>query len=156
MKDVSVARLYVLRAMYLFIAVGLAATIWPAYLRSFEGVEHMKGVVRSVLVAVSLLAILGIRYPLRMLPLLFFELLWKSLWIAGVGLPLWLAGGMDAANAETMFANLMGLVLIPLAMPWRYVVASYVKAPGDRWRGAARQEPDLPLHGSRVGTATAG
>jgi hypothetical protein len=39
----------------------------------------MRGVVRSVLAAVSLLAVLGIRYPLKMLPLLFFELVWKTI-----------------------------------------------------------------------------
>jgi hypothetical protein len=33
----------------------------------------MRGVVASMLTAVSLVAVLGLRYPLAMLPLLFFE-----------------------------------------------------------------------------------
>ena len=45
--------------------------------------------------AVSLLAVLGLRYPLQMLPLLFFELLWKSIWVLAFGLRLWAAGGLD-------------------------------------------------------------
>jgi len=28
----------------------------------------------------------------------------------------------------------MGVVLVPLVVPWPYVVAHYVKKPGDRWR----------------------
>jgi hypothetical protein len=39
------------------------------------------------LAAISLLALLGIRYPLKMLPLLFFEFLWKAVWVLGWGLP---------------------------------------------------------------------
>jgi hypothetical protein len=139
MNDVSTLRLYVLRAIYLFIFVGLAVIMWPLYLRSPEGLEHMKGVVRSVLVAVSLLALLGIRYPLKMLPLLFFELLWKLLWMLAVGLPLWYSGNLDAANAGTIFDNTVGLVLLPLAIPWGYVWTHYVKASGDRWTGRAME-----------------
>ena len=39
--------------------------------------------------ALSILAVLGVRYPFKMLPLLFFELLWKVMWLVGWGLPLW-------------------------------------------------------------------
>ena len=137
MQDVSTFRLYVLRAMYLVIAAGLAVYIWPVYLKAPQGVEHMRGVVLSVLAAVSLLAVLGIRYPLQMIPLLLFELLWKVLWIAAIGFPLWRAGALAGGEAQTMFDNLLGLVLVPLALPWRYVIATYVRRPGDRWRGSA-------------------
>ena len=94
----------------------------------------MRGVVRSVLGAVALLSVLGIRYPVRMLPLLFFELVWKSIWVLSFGLPLWSAHRLDAGTGETMQACLMGVVLFPLVIPWRYVFTHYVKAPGDRWR----------------------
>ena len=119
--------------MYLLIVVGLGFHIWPGLLHHPTNVEHMDGVVRSVLAAVSLLAALGIRYPLQLLPLLFFELLWKSIWILAFGLPLWSAQQLDPDTRETLNACLMGVVLVPLVMPWRYVFANYVKAPGDRW-----------------------
>jgi hypothetical protein len=92
--------------------------------------------VRSVLGAVSLLALLGVRYPVKMLPLLFFELIWKSIWVLAFGLPLWLDHKLDANTAETLFACLMGIVLVPIAIPWGYVFQHYFGAPGDRWRGA--------------------
>jgi len=97
--------------------------------------EHLRGVVRSILGTVSLLAILGIRYPLKMLPLLLFELIWKTMWVVSFGYPLWAAHALDPDTRETLKACLMGVVLVPLALPWRYVLANYVKAPGDRWRG---------------------
>jgi hypothetical protein len=83
-------------------------------------------VVGSVLGAVSLLALMGIRYPLKMLPLLFFEFLWKSMWVVGWGLPLRFTGSQD-----TLVACLMGVILVPLVMPWGYVFKQFLKAPGD-------------------------
>lgn len=138
--DVSLARLYALRATYLLIVVGLGPTIWPLLLGAPERAEHFRGVTWCLLGAVTLLALLGIRYPLRMLPLLFFELAWKLTWLAAIGLPLRAAGQLEGAFAETWFANLLGIVIFPLAIPWGYVVRTYVRAPGDRWtRSEARR-----------------
>ena len=93
----------------------------------------MGSVVLSVLGAFALLAVLGIRYPLKMLPLLLFELLWKSIWVLAFGLPLVLSGRLGPETTETLTACLMGVVLVPLVMPWGYVLKHYLKAPGARW-----------------------
>ena len=84
--------------------------------------------------ALTLLSLLGVRYPLKMLPLLFFELAWKTVWVLSFGLPLWLAGQLDAGTAETLQACLFGVVLCPLVIPWGYVRRHYFAAPGDAWR----------------------
>ena len=132
MSEVSTFRLYLLRAMYLFMAVGLAIFELPALLHP-ETLSRLDSVVLSVLGAFALLAVLGIRYPLKMLPLLFFELLWKSIWVLAFGLPLFLSGELDPNTTETLTACLMGVVLVPLVMPWGYVLKHYLKAPGARW-----------------------
>jgi hypothetical protein len=132
MSEVSTFRLYLLRAMYLFIAVGLAIFKLPALLHP-ENLSRYPSVVLCVLGTFALLAVLGIRYPLKMLPLLFFELLWKSIWILVFGLPLLLSGQLDPGTTETLTSALTGVVLVPLVMPWGYVLKQYVKAPGDRW-----------------------
>jgi hypothetical protein len=88
---------------------------------------------RAVLGAVSLLALLGVRYPLKMLPLLLFELLWKSIWVLAFGLPLWLNHQLDPNTRNVLGACLVGVVLTPLVLPWGYVVSHYLKASGDRW-----------------------
>jgi hypothetical protein len=144
MHEVSTLRLNVLRATYLLIAVGMGFQIWPMILRHPADVAHMTGVVRSMLGAITLLSVLGIRYPLKMLPLLFVEWVWKAVWVLSFGLPLWSAGQLDAGTAETMQACLLGVVLVPLVMPWGYVWAHYVRAPGDRWRGRASAPGVLP------------
>lgn len=133
MSEVSTFRLYALRAVYLLIAVGLGISEWPVILSPSENLSHSSSLVRAVLGAVSLLAALGIRYPLRMLPLLFFEFLWKTIWVLAYGLPLWSAQELDPNTRDTLYGCLMGVVLVPLVMPWGYVFRHYLKAPGDRW-----------------------
>lgn len=133
MNGVSVFRLYVLRATYLLIVVGLGMMIWPLLLGSPETAGHFQGVTWCLLGTVALLALLGLRYPLKMLPLLFFELIWKATWVIAIGLPLRSAGQLEGAFAETWFANLMGLVIFPLAIPWGYVVRTYIRERGERW-----------------------
>jgi len=68
-----------------------------------------------------------------MLPVMLFEFLWKAVWVAAIGLPLWRAGKLDADAAETFKACLMGVILVPLIIPWSYFWAHYMKAPADRW-----------------------
>lgn len=134
MNDVSTFRLHLMRATYLLIIAGLAFTIWPGVIQHGEGVDLGDGVVSSLLATVSVLAALGIRYPLRMLPVLLFELIWKSIWLIAFALPLWSAHQIDAETAETVKACLMGILIFPIAIPWPYVFANYVKKAGDRWR----------------------
>jgi len=135
MSDVSIFRLYLLRAMYLLIAVGLGVTVWPGILLPGDNVSHMGSVVRSMLGALALVALLGLRYPIKMLPMLLFELTWKVIWVVVFALPPWLSGELDAARQQTLIDCLVGVVLVPIAVPWGYVFRHYLRAPGDRWRG---------------------
>ena len=134
MSELSTFRLYLLRAGYLIIAVGLALLIWPGVIHPPENLPHMNSVVRSLLCAVSLLAALGVRYPLKMLPLMFFELVWKTVWVLAFGLRLWSADRLSPDMAGTLNDCIFGIVLVLVVTPWDYVYRHYVKAPGDQWR----------------------
>ena len=112
----------------------------------------MNSVVCSLLAAVSVLAAVGIRYPLQMLPVLLFEILWKSIWLIVVALPLWSANQIDARTWQTVRDCLYGAILIPL-IPWRYVVSEYVAKSGDRWRRTVRTRSASALGGDESRTA---
>ena len=131
--QVSLPRLYALRAGYLLIGVGLAVTHWPTFLQDVQQWQPAEGAVNSMLAALSLLAFLGVRYPLQMLPLLFFEVAFKLFWFAVVGLPLWAADAMDRAMQDMAFANAF-VVLVLAVIPWSYVLTHYGIQRGDRWR----------------------
>ena len=151
MSEVSTFRLYVLRAGYLYIALGLAIFKLPALLHP-ENLSRLESVVLSVLCAFALLAVLGIRYPLKMLPLLFFEFVWKAIWVVAFGLPLWLSGQLGPETTETLTACLNGVVLVPIVTPWGYVLKHYLRAPGDRWgkREATKGQPAVVASNGRA------
>jgi hypothetical protein len=133
MSEVSLLRLYALRAGYLLLVVGLGIVIWPGIIHHEKPWTLMQGVVHCMLAAMSALAILGLRYPLQMLPLLLFEVAWKLLWLIVVALPRWSAHQMDADTLETANDCLLVVVFL-IVIPWPYVFANYVMKPGDRWR----------------------
>jgi hypothetical protein len=128
--NVSLVRLYVLRAAYLLLVVGLGAMIVPDIL-SHRLID--RGVIASLLGCVWLLAFIGLRHPLTMLPLLMFELGWKSIWMIAYGLPQWAAGQFPPTFAEDFFNIALGVILMPLVIPWPYVWRHYVTRPGARW-----------------------
>ncbi|MDQ0876168.1 hypothetical protein QFZ77_004827 [Paenibacillus sp. V4I3] len=78
-----------LRALYLHIIMGLGIEVWPGVIHHEKPWELMEGVVQCMLAAFSALSVLGLRYPLQMLPLLLWELVWKSIWLIVVALSLW-------------------------------------------------------------------
>ena len=129
-NEVSLVRIYVLRAMYLLLVVGLGAMIVPEIL-SHEPTS--RGVIPSLLGAVWLLAFLGLRYPLAMLPLLMFELAWKAIWMIAYGLPQWSSGQVPPTFAEDFFNIATGAILL-FIIPWGYAWRHFVKRAGDRWR----------------------
>ncbi|HSQ99742.1 MAG TPA: hypothetical protein VLM36_07480 [Sphingomicrobium sp.] len=129
--EVSLVRLYVLRATYLLLVVGLGATIAPIL---FRHEPLARGVIPSLLGAVWLLAFVGLRYPLQMLPLLIFEFAWKTIWLIAFGLPQWSSGQLPPTFAEDFKAIAAGVILMPIVIPWSYVYRHYVKQPASRWR----------------------
>jgi len=129
--EVSLVRLYVLRATYLLLVVGLGAMIVPVL---FNHEPMARGVIPSLLGAVWLLAFVGLRYPLQMLPLLMFEFVWKTIWMVAFGLPQWSSGQLPPTFAEDFKAIAAGVILMPIVIPWGYVYRHYVKQQANRWR----------------------
>jgi hypothetical protein len=136
MRTLSTLRLYLLRAFYLVLVIGLGMQMWPAMIHQIYSTKVDAGALTCMLWALSALSILGVRYPVQMLPLLLFEITWKVAWLLTVALPHWLRGQWNQALTSTTFAVGLIVILIPL-VPWSYVYECYVKNPGDRWsRGA--------------------
>jgi hypothetical protein len=72
-----------------------------------------------------------------MLPVLLFELFWKSIWLVAIALRLWFTHQLDADTLKTLSIFLRTVVICLIVIPWRYVLANYVRKPGDRWRRVA-------------------
>ena len=130
--ELSLTQQHLMRAGYLLMVVGLALKKWPL-LPDAHTMPLYEGVTLCLLVAMSLLAFLGLRYPIKLLPLLLFESTWKLLWLGLVALPKAIDGSLDKATSDIAF-NCSFVILILAVTPWGYVWRTYVRASGDRWR----------------------
>ena len=131
--ELTTRRLNVLRIGYAFMGVGLAVVKWPVLFQNVQSLPVMEGVVACLLTAMSLLAFLGLRYPVRMLPILVFEVIWKVIWIAAVAIPHLVSDDLNAETSDLLF-RCSFVVVILAVIPWRYVWNNYVRMPGDAWR----------------------
>ena len=129
---VSLTRLYLLRLGYLFMGAGLALVKWPL-LPDADTLPLYEGVTLCLLTAMSLLALVGLRHPVKLLPVLLFETAWKILWLALVALPTAASGRLDDGTTEVL-VNCSFVVVIIAVVPWPHVWRTYVRSPGDRWR----------------------
>ena len=71
-SDLTLTRLHLMRLGYLVMGLGLAVVKWPR-LADASDLPLYEGVTLCMLTAMSLLALLGLRHPVAMLPVLVFE-----------------------------------------------------------------------------------
>jgi hypothetical protein len=137
---VSLLRLYTLRLCYLILSAGLGLVIWPAVIHHSPAQAVAHGIQLFLFAGLGLTAVLGLRYPVQMFPLLLFDLIWKAIYLLAFALPLWLHHQVTDSAAADIQSVLVVVVLIPL-IPWTYVVKHYVVQSGDRWKRVATAVP---------------
>lgn len=125
-------QLNLLRVGYLVIGLGNVVVKWPLL---FQGGERglAEGTVLCILIAMSALALVGLRYPRRMLPILLFEVAWKLLWLGTVALPAWRSGSLDAAT-RTQIGSVLWVAVAIVVIPWRQVWRDYLRTGAEPWR----------------------
>ena len=128
--EVSLARLYLMRAIAIFFVAQGIFNIWPNILVPDT---TARGMITSVLGGLWVMALIGIRYPLKILPIYLFEFAWKTLWLLAFGLPQWLSGAGSPRLGEDLVEIGAFSLVFALIIPWGYVWRHYVQAPGDRW-----------------------
>ncbi|OYQ32721.1 hypothetical protein CHU95_18355 [Niveispirillum lacus] len=133
MSEIAPWRLNLLRAAYLVMALGAGYLNWSQIIDPAQSWAFMEGVVVTMLAAMSALSLLGLRHPLRMLPLMFWEIAWKLIWLFRIALPAWQQDQMTDAITANLVA--CGLVVILVAVtPWDYVWRRYAVGPAEAWR----------------------
>lgn len=134
-ETVSIVRRNLLRACHLLLVVGLGLTAWPRFLSSGTERPLMDGVVDAMLCGLQLLAIVGLFAPVRMLPVILFDIVWKALWVIVVAVPAVMNGRMSPGVTETLFACAWAIPFL-LIVPWRYAFRAYVRE-AEPWRRSA-------------------
>ena len=130
--EVSLARLYALRAMFLVFVVG-GFLVHPQWLFDDPNLTR-RGMIDGMTAGLWMLSFFGLRYPLQMLPIFLFEFVWKTVWLLAFGLPQWMAGRDEPQFNEDLWLIGLGPVVFGLIIPWGYVWRRYIRQPAERWR----------------------
>jgi len=130
-KDINV-RWGWLKFMYIFTIVvaggfGLGVIFFPSGIASMYRIPKQDpilfGIVGGVYVAFGILSILGLRSPLKFVPILLLQLCYKAIWFIGVILPLLFAESFPMHGIS--FVVLFAIFIIGdlIAIPFSYVFA---------------------------------
>jgi hypothetical protein len=120
-----------LKAMYIFTIVvaggfGLGMIFAPSALQSTFGNvcdPITYGINGSVFLAFGILALLGLRDPLRFVPILLLQLVYKAVWFIGVVLPLLVTGRFPTSETLTVVIFALAIAGDVIAIPFRYILA---------------------------------
>lgn len=130
MSEVSLARLYVIRVTALFAIYGLFSTVTAL----FDHSPSDRGVHKALISGLWVMALFALRYPLKMVPIFLFELVWKTVWLFAFGLPQWFSGSSSPQLRGDLWSIGAFPAVMMLVIPWGYVWRHYVKQPAERWR----------------------
>lgn len=136
--DVSIVRLYVMRIGFLLNFIMLGMSVWPGLLHPSAPIAAYRGVAMAFWAALSTLSAFGLRYPLKMMPMLLMQLFYKATWLLAVAVPLHATGHVDPLSQELIRTFVGGIIMDVIVIPWPYFIRNYFLARGDRWTTARR------------------
>ncbi len=129
-QEVSLARLYAIRAMAVLGIYGLFSTVTTL----IDHAPTERGMLKAMVSGLWVMGFFMLRHPLKMVPILMFEFVWKTLWLLAFGLPQWWSGVGSPSLNQDLFDIGAFSVVFGLLMPWGYVWRHYIKGPAERWR----------------------
>ncbi|ALU44405.1 hypothetical protein [Pseudoalteromonas rubra] len=95
--------------------------------------NNWRGLGHSMLVTLAVLAIGGVFRPLAFLPIMIYEIAWKLVWLTVVALPPFLAG-QDVPGIVNAKSSMIGICVLIVLIPWKYIWWRYVTLPIEPWR----------------------
>jgi hypothetical protein len=142
---------YLLRLLFGLMFLVLGRDVWT-HIFTHEGPwDPDEAVAWSVFASFSMLAVLGIMRPLRMLPLVLLEIAYKLVWLILVAYPLWSKDQLAGSPAEERTYAFLWVVLPIIAVPWKYVYDRFV-----RGRTSGGQSASVPLRADTLLPETTG
>ena len=126
-NDVRNINIYLLRGLFFLMAFVLGYEVW-SYIFGHSGVWNSDdAVVYSVLAGFTVLSLLGLINPVKMLPLLLLEIFYKLLWLFLVAYPLWSTNQLTGSPMGKRTFAFSLVILAIIAVPWRHVYNTYFK-----------------------------
>lgn len=128
-EGVRPVQVWSLRLFYLLMLLFVVPEAWGVLLRHEGPWDHVRAVAFCVWATYPALALFGLFHPLRWLPLMFFTIGYKTLWLWFVAFPLWQAGTLAGSKAEEMAYSFAIIPLLAAVVPWGYAWRTYFAWP---------------------------
>lgn len=126
-REVSKIRTYLLQFIYLATALSVGFQAWMEIIVSEQIWDPIYGVAYSVWASYALLMLIGVRFPLKMLPLILLQFVYKLVWITGIYYPLYRIGENNEVAFGLFRSWLFAVVVELFIIPWPYVYKHYLK-----------------------------
>ncbi|MBI3221023.1 MAG: hypothetical protein HYZ44_16025 [Bacteroidetes bacterium] len=125
-EGVPPINIYLLRGLFGLMFLFLSYDSWNHIIRHTGYWEPVDAAAWCMWAGYASISFIGVIRPLKMLPIIVFEVIYKITWLLAVAYPLWSSDSLDGSSVEYT-ANVFIWVLLPAAfMPWKYFVMSYV------------------------------
>lgn len=118
--------IYAMRVIYILMATFLALDVWTHIITYDQSWNPSDAMNWSVWAAFTVFALIGIFRPVQMIPILLLEVVYKSIWLILVALPLFLAGNLSGETTDGMIFPFALIILPIIAVPWGYVLKKYI------------------------------
>ncbi len=119
-----------LRFMYLYTLIGaggfgIAIIISPDVIQSLFKMPAQDpltfGITGSVYLAFGILSILGLIFPIKLIPVLMLQLLYKTIWLFGIMLPVFLKGQFELHAVLVALIFLTYIIGDLVSIPFKYL-----------------------------------
>lgn len=118
--------IYLLRLLFTLMFLFLSYDSW-SYILNHTGPWNNAGAAAWCMWgSYSVISFIGILRPLKMLPIVLFEIVYKIAWLFVVAYPLWLNNELIGSPAEGMTRVFVWVVFPIVAMPWRYFFRTHL------------------------------
>lgn len=125
-KELPKWRLYIMRGHYIITFVGLTFDSWSTFFSPDKQMDTLSGVAYSFWASFALLMGIGVRFPIKMIPLLLLQLVYKSMWIIMTYLPAKSAGLLNESLESFFWICVVAIIVDLIVIPWSYVFKNYI------------------------------
>src|SRR5437762_12812447 len=118
--------IYLLRLLFTLMFLFVSYDSWSHILTHTGPWDNPNAAAWCMWGSYSVISFIGILRPLKMLPIVLFEIIYKTAWIFIVAYPLWVNNELTGSPAEGMARVCIWVVLPIVAIPWRYLFGTYL------------------------------
>ncbi len=94
---------------------------WTRWLFNAQTPQITYGIIGSVFLSFALLSILGLRDPVKFVPVLLFQLTYKSIWLIGIIIPMIISGEFYIGALPAVAIYILYIVGDIIAIPFSNV-----------------------------------